>query len=104
MAAEIYHISEQAAFEAFDDGALILKLNDLTLTELNLTARDVLIHTDGINDVNRVAELIATEYGIDLAAAEQDIRELYANLLEEGILENSQPEAGKDKKDDRDKN
>jgi len=87
LTSEIYRISENAAFESFDDGGLILKLEDLTLTELNLTARDILHHTDGKNDVNRVAELIAAEYGIDNALAASDIRELYDDLLAQGILE-----------------
>jgi len=47
--------------EVFDDGALIMKLNDLTLTELNSTARDILLQIDGSNEIKRVAEFIATD-------------------------------------------
>jgi hypothetical protein len=86
---EIYRLSDQAVMEVFDDGALIMKLNDLTLTELNSTARDILLQIDGSNEIKRVAEFIATEYGIDIAVAEQDIRELYASLYEQGILESN---------------
>jgi hypothetical protein len=86
---EIYRLSDQAVMEVFDDGALIMKLNDLTLTELNSTARDILLQIDGSNEIKRVAEFIATEYGIDVAVAEQDIRELYASLYEQGILESN---------------
>jgi len=82
-------LSDQAVMEVFDDGALIMKLNDLTLTELNSTARDILLQIDGSNEIKRVAEFIATEYGIDIAVAEQDIRELYASLYEQGILESN---------------
>ena len=89
MKTEIYRLSDQAVMEVFDDGALIMKLNDLTLTELNSTARDILLQIDGSNEIKRVAEFIATEYGIDVAVAEQDIRELYASLYEQGILESN---------------
>lgn len=89
MKTEIYRLSDQAVMEVFDDGALIMKLNDLTLTELNSTARDILLQIDGSNEIKRVAEFIATEYGIDIAVAEQDIRELYASLYEQGILESN---------------
>lgn len=87
----VYKLSQNAAFEAFDDGALILNLHDLTLTELNITACEILTHTDGNNDVEKVARLMAATYGISLAEAQEDVQELYQSLFEQGILEVIQP-------------
>jgi hypothetical protein len=35
----VYKIAPQVAVESFEDGALVLKLEDRSLTELNPTAR-----------------------------------------------------------------
>ena len=87
----VYKLAQNAAFEAFEDGALILNLHDLTLTELNITACDILTHTDGINNLEQVAGLMAETYEISLAEAKEDVQELYQSLLEQGILEVIQP-------------
>lgn len=44
---EIYALGAQVTFEAFEDGGLILKIADRTLTEFNPTACDILQLTDG---------------------------------------------------------
>ncbi len=88
----VYKLAQNAAFEAFEDGALILNLHDLTLTELNITACEILTYTDGNNDVEQVASLLAANYGIDPEEAKNDVLELYQSLLEQGILEVIQPD------------
>jgi len=75
--------------ESFEDGALILNLKDLTLKELNTTARDILQKTDGQTSGEDVARDIADEYEIDLEEALQDVKELYLQLTEQGLLETS---------------
>jgi len=47
MHKRIYKLSPDFVFEAFEDGALVLSTANLSLTELNLTARDILNLTDG---------------------------------------------------------
>jgi len=66
-----------------------LNLKDLTLTELNTTARDILQKTDGQSSGEDVARDIAEEYEIDLEEALQDVKELYLQLTEQGLLETS---------------
>jgi len=88
----VYKLASNAAFEAFEDGALILNLHDLTLTELNITACEILTHTDGKNDVEQVASQLAAEYAISMQQAKEDVKELYQSLLEQGLLEVIQPE------------
>jgi len=88
----VYKLASNAAFEAFEDGALILNLHDLTLTELNITACEILTHTDGKIDVEQVARQLAADYEISLEQAKEDVNELYQSLLNQGLLEVIQPE------------
>lgn len=87
MKSPVYQLSIDAAFEAFDDGGLILNLKDITFTELNITARDIVQATDGKKSLDEVAEVIAREYEIDLGVARTDVKELYDDLKKQGIIE-----------------
>jgi hypothetical protein len=84
-----FQLTSDAAMESFEDGALILNLKDLTLKELNTTARDILQKTDGQTSGEDVARDIADEYEIDLEEALHDVKELYLQLTEQGLLETS---------------
>lgn len=86
MTDPIYRLGEDAAFEAFDDGGLILDLNTITFTELNATARDILQATDGKHSRQEVAAILAREYEIDAETALADVKELYDDLTKQGIL------------------
>ena len=83
----VYRFSDNMAFEAFEDGALILQLSDLTFFELNKTARDILKLTNGQNDLLHVAQLFADDYQIDLETALEDVNDLYTQLSNQGIIE-----------------
>ena len=85
-----YKLKPDVCLETFDDGALLLKLKELTLTELNITARDILIATDGTNNMLQVAQQLADQYEIPIEEAGQDVNELYQELVEQGILETIQ--------------
>jgi transcriptional regulator of acetoin/glycerol metabolism len=92
----IYQIAPQVVLESFEDGALVLQLQDRRLTELNPTARDVLHFTDGKRSVRAVAELLADEYQISTEEALSDVMELYGQLLDQKILEKVNFHQGKD--------
>lgn len=83
----VYKIAPQVAVEPFEDGALVLKLKERSLTELNPTARDVLALTDGIRSTEQVAESLAREYEISFDAALGDVSELYERLIDQQIIE-----------------
>lgn len=83
----VYKIAPQVAMESFEDGALVLKLEDRSLTELNPTARDVLALTDGTRSTEQVAEELAREFEIPLEVAMGDVNELYERLIEQQIIE-----------------
>lgn len=73
--------------QTFMDGALILNLRDVTFTEFNVTARDILERTDGFADAAQVAEYLAQEYDIDFQEALADVNELYQQLLSQDLIE-----------------
>jgi hypothetical protein len=83
----IYLLSDNAAFEAFDDGALILNLKGVYLTELNTTAREIILESDGTSTIEQIAKHIASTYEIDKDIARMDVMELYKSLLDKGIIE-----------------
>ena len=87
MKVPTYRISMNTAMEAFDEGALILHLTGLSFYELNPTGRDILKITDGKNDIQQVARIIAHEYDIDPGLALQDVTGLYQDLAKQGIVE-----------------
>jgi hypothetical protein len=73
--------------EGFEDGALVLRLTDRHLVELNATAHFILARTDGRQDVARVAAAVAEAFEIPPAEAAQDTLALYGRLAEQGIVE-----------------
>ena len=87
MEGQFYQLSPNVVMECFDDGALILNLKDLTLTELNTTARDILLKSDGNAGVDEVSRQLAMEYEIDADSALQDVLALYQQLINQGIME-----------------
>lgn len=73
--------------EGFEDGALVLRLADRHLVELNATAHFILARTDGRQDVAQVAAAVAETFEIPPAEALQDTLALYAQLVGQGIVE-----------------
>jgi hypothetical protein len=87
----VYEITQNATIEVFDDGALILNLKDLTLTELNFTGCEILQKTDGKKDVAQIASQLAADYEISFNQALPDVQELCQTLLKQGILQAIKP-------------
>jgi len=83
---EIFNFSPQVVLESFDDSALVLRLKDRHLFELNQTAREILIRTNGQLSIEQIANKIAQIYQLDPLEARQDILTLYEYLLNEGII------------------
>ena len=94
---QVYQTKEDIVIEGFDDGALALKVSDRALIELNLTAYDVLLLTDGVRNLAQVADALAEQYEISPGQAHQDVTELYQQLLEQELLEPVLPSPGKDR-------
>lgn len=86
----IYQISEKMMFESFNNGALILHLEDLSFFELNLSAGEILKVTNGKNNLVQVARHFADVYQIELETAIEDVICLYEQLSEQGLIEQIQ--------------
>ncbi|MBI5648858.1 MAG: hypothetical protein HZC40_00165 [Chloroflexi bacterium] len=67
---KIFSLSTQAAMETFDDGALVLRLKDQRLTELNFVAQRVIELSDGKRTVGQVACELAHAFEIAETEAE----------------------------------
>ena len=73
--------------ESFDDGALVLRLNDRRMLALNSSAADILQRTNGIHGLQEVAALLSSEYMLDQKDTLLDVDELYRTLSAQNILE-----------------
>ena len=87
MTDQIYRLKEKIFIEAFDDGALVLRLVDRNIFQFNLTALQVLEMTDGVHSVEDIARSIAKIFNITEQEAIMDIAELYDHLSEQNIVE-----------------
>jgi hypothetical protein len=83
----VYKLSTHVALESFDDGALLLRLTDRHLFELNHTAQRILELTDGQRGMNEVASALAEDFQISKELALQDIISVYNELSTQGIIE-----------------
>ena len=83
----VYRLSTHVALESFDDGALLLRLTDRHLFELNPAAQRILELTDGQRRVSQVASTMAEDFQIPEELALQDILSTYNELTSQGIVE-----------------
>lgn len=88
----VFQLSSQAVMEGFEEGALLLQLNDRHLFELNPTAYYILKQTDGLRTVSQVARGLIEEYQISEAEALQDVLSLYAQFSARGVIEAIEPD------------
>jgi hypothetical protein len=87
MSGLLFRLSSQVAVEYFEDGALVLRLTDRNLIELNLTAQDVLSRTDGKLTASQVAAELAEDYQVPEAEVTKDVLALYQHLVDLSIVE-----------------
>ncbi len=83
----VFHLCPQAVMESFEDGALLLRLKDRHLFELNPTAHYILAQTDGQHNAPQIATILAEAFQIPEVDALQDILLLYELLSAQGIIE-----------------
>ena len=82
----IYQLNPKVVIEFFEDGALVLKLEERQLVEFTPIPSDILRNSDGVNNVGVIAELIASEFQISLEIALQEVIDLYDQLTEQKII------------------
>ena len=84
---KVYQIRSDVDLESFADGALVLRLTDRRIFELNFTARAILKYTDGQRSVQEVALALAKEYEIGLEEVVLDIKTFYDSFTVQKIVE-----------------
>ena len=89
MTDQTYRLKEKVFIEAFDDGALVLRLVDRSIFQFNLTALRVLELTDGHHSVQDIASSIASTFNITEEEAAGDIQELYEHLEDQELIESA---------------
>ena len=87
MVRKTYRLSQKIKLEAFIDGALVLRIHDRNIFELNAIAHHILQHTDGSHTSYEVAQIIADFYHIPRQEALQDVIVLYEQLNTQKIIE-----------------
>jgi hypothetical protein len=87
MASSVFRLCPQVVVEGFEDGALLLRLEDRHLFEMNPTAHYVLAQTDGQRCAAQVATALAKAFQIPEVEALQDVLALYAELSTQEVVE-----------------
>jgi hypothetical protein len=83
----VYRLSPHVALESFAEGALLLRLTDRHLFELNPTAQRILELTDGQRSARQVASALALDFEIAEEAALEDVLSLYAEFVSQGLVD-----------------
>jgi len=92
----VLQLRSDVVMEGFDDGALILRLADRHLIEVNPVGQHILELTDGKRSPTQVANLLAERYAIAAAEALQDTLAFYSDLRSQGVLEVAAPKNEKE--------
>lgn len=82
----VYRLGDEVSFEPVGEGAVILLLGSGQLYSCNDTSLSFLKNLDGIRNVDAVARRMADEFEIDAATLADDLPELIADLVAEGII------------------
>jgi len=93
----VFRLRSGVVREGFEDGALVLRLKDRHLLELNSTAGRILEFTDGKRDAAQVAVLLQESFQITQEQALKDTLLLYEQLSTQNIVEITKP--GQDTKE-----
>jgi phage baseplate assembly protein gpV len=83
----IFQIRPDIVMEGFDDGALLLRLSDRHLIEVNPVGQHILELTDGQRSAQQIAGLLAQKFDISAEEAMQDTLTFYDGLLTQAVLE-----------------
>lgn len=82
----VYRLGDEVSFEPVGEGAVILLLGSGQLYSCNDTSLSFLKNLDGVRNVDAVARRMADEFEIDAATLADDLPELIADLIAEGII------------------
>jgi len=90
----VFRLRSGVVREDFEAGALVLRLKDRQLLELNPTAQRILEFTDGQRDAAQVAVLLQESFQITKEQAVQEVILLYEQFSTQDIVEITKPGQG----------
>jgi hypothetical protein len=82
-----YHLKSRVVFESFEDGGLVLRLEDHRLFEINKSADIILTYSDGSHTVDEIADIFVTEFQISKESALADVNELIKKIYDLHLIQ-----------------
>ncbi|CAN7157486.1 hypothetical protein ASC89_23065 [Devosia sp. Root413D1] len=82
----VYRLGDEVSFEPVGEGAVILLLGSGQLYTCNESSLCFLRNLDGVRNVEDVAQRMAAEFEVEPATLAEDLPELIAELISEGII------------------
>ena len=83
---QVYRPSKQIVIEVFEKSALVLRLTDQHLIELNPIAAAILSMLAGQKSEAQIASTLAKKYKTSKTEIHQDIQYFFKQLLKQGIV------------------
>jgi pyrroloquinoline quinone biosynthesis protein D len=82
----VLRMADDASVQHVGDGAVVLLARSGQLYTCNDTTEAFLDKVDGARSLDQIIDLLSDEFDIDKATLDQDMAELAAELVAEGIL------------------
>jgi len=82
----VLRMADDASVQHVGDGAVVLLARSGQLYTCNDTTEAFLDKVDGSRNLDQIVDLLSEEFEIDKATLDQDMAELAAELVAEGIL------------------
>jgi len=82
----VLRMADDASMQHVGDGAVVLLARSGQLYTCNDTSEAFLEKVDGARSLDQIVDLLSDEFEVDRATLEQDMAELAAELVTEGIL------------------
>jgi len=82
----VLRMADDASVQHVGDGAVVLLARSGQLYTCNDTSEAFLDKVDGARSLDQIVDLLSDEFEVDRATLEQDMAELAAELVTEGIL------------------
>ena len=82
----VLRMADDASVQHVGDGAVVLLARSGQLYTCNDTTEAFLEKVDGARSLDRIIDLLSDEFEVDKATLGQDMAELAAELVAEGIL------------------
>jgi hypothetical protein len=80
----IFRLKDDILYAVFEEGGVVLRLEDRVSHEINRTGASILTLLDGERNVGSLIQMIAREYGRDEKVVREDVMDFLKNLMKRG--------------------